>query len=237
MKLNKKNIRLAKFIANSGFCSRRKAEELILAKSVKVNGKTVDQVVTFVNDQDQVMIDQQVLASPKEIKLYIYYKPKGCICAKSDPEGRSLIYDNLPKNLQQLLYIGRLDYQTEGLLLLTNNGDLANYLAHPKSKLKKVYLARVYGKVTQHQLDELAYGITLDNIYYKPMVANIVKNSKGKNLWIEFILEEGKNKQIRKICDALNLQVNRLIRIAYGSYKLLDMKANDLREIDVATER
>jgi 23S rRNA pseudouridine2605 synthase len=167
--------------------------------------------------------------------LYAYYKPVGVICSANDEKGRETIYDKLhqiSKTLPRLVYVGRLDINSEGLLLLTNSPNLSTKLTSQTESLKRVYKVRAYGKISQNDLEKLAMGITIEGINYKPIIANLL-SSKNSNCWIEFAITEGKNKEIRRICEYLNLQVNRLIRVSFGPYKLEDMREGELRELDI----
>lgn len=232
---NSKNngIRLAKYIATAGYCSRRQAEELINQGKVKVNNIVVNTPVYFVSKTDSVTVAGKAVELKKsKPKLYAYYKPVNTICSYKDEEDRDTIFKFIPKELGKLVYIGRLDYKSEGLLLLTNNGNLSNIISSPKLALKRVYKVRVFGKVNQNELDNLAHGVTIDNVKYKPIIANLIKQV-GSNAWVEFTLTEGKNKEIRRVCEYLNLQVSRLIRTNFGNYKLGDMQPNEIIEVNI----
>lgn len=224
--------RIAKRIAHLGYCSRRDAEKLIMQKKVKVNGVTIETPAFLVSKKDKISIDGSELGSKVETKLYLYYKPNGLVCSKADEKGRETIYDYLPKELPRVVYVGRLDLTSEGLLLLTNNGELSNMLTSPYLGLKRTYKVRVYGRVEQKQLDELALGGTIDGIYYQPIIANILRRTND-NMWLEFVLKEGKNREIRKICEYLGLKVNRLIRTSFGPYSLDDLEEGDVKEADL----
>ena len=220
--------RIAKFIARNTDYSRRKAEKLIAEGKVKVNNQYINTPCCFVNKKDIVEVDKKRVKVSSKTLLYLYYKPKGVICSSEDEKNRPIIYDNLPSDLRHLYYIGRLDFNSEGLLLLTNDGDLSHSLTS-KDDIVKYYKVRVRGFITQAQLDSLAYGITIQGVHYKPIVANIT-SSKNHKFWLEFKMIEGKNNQIRKICEHFSLQVSRLIRVGYGPYQLLDMQISELRE-------
>lgn len=211
--------RIAKKIAKLGYCSRRQAEELITKGKVKVNGKVINTPVFFVEEQDIIEIGNEKLSQPESTKVFMYYKPTGYVCSNSDEKGRKTIFDNLPPDLPRLIYVGRLDINSEGLLLLTTSGALAHALTNPKLALNRTYKVRVFGEVKQTDLENLALGITINGIRYKPIIADITHH-QGSNTWLEITITEGKNREIRNICEYLGLQVNRLIRTSFGSYNL-----------------
>lgn len=221
--------RVAKRIAHLGYCSRRDAEKLIFEGKVKVNGETIDTPAFLVTKKDKITINETDLSGSVDTKLYLYYKPNGLVCSKSDEQGRETIYDYLPEDLPRVVYVGRLDLTSEGLLLLTNNGELSNMLTSPYLGLKRTYKVRVYGRVEQKQLDELALGGTIDGIYYQPIIANILRRNND-NMWLEFVLKEGKNREIRKICEYLGLRVNRLIRTSFGPYTIEGLEEGEVKE-------
>jgi 23S rRNA pseudouridine2605 synthase len=233
--------RIAKKISHLGYCSRREAERLIDMGQVKVNGVVINTPAFFVKDGDIIEVEGTKLSSkPLPIKLYAYYKPKGLICSYSDEMGRETIFDNIPKELGRLMYVGRLDYNSEGLLLLTNNGPLAKQLTDPQNDVKRVYKVRVFnsvpGSLKQTDLDRLAMGVTIEGIRYKPIIANIIDGKdvqSVKNMWLEFTITEGKNREVRKICDYLGLQVNRLIRTQFSVYKLGAMNEGEVKEVKI----
>ncbi|MDR0484879.1 MAG: rRNA pseudouridine synthase [Alphaproteobacteria bacterium] len=226
--------RIAKRIAHLGYCSRRDAEKLILQKKVKVNDTLIETPAFLVSKKDQISIDDIPLKAESKTQLYLYYKPNGLVCSSKDEKGRATIYDYLPKNLPRLVYVGRLDLTSEGLLLLTNNGELANLLSSPSLGLKRTYKVRAYGKIEQKQLDDLALGISIEGIHYQPIIANILRRNKD-NVWIEFVLKEGKNREIRIICEHLGLQVNRLIRTSFGTYSIDGMNEGDIKEMGLSS--
>ncbi|MDR2007965.1 MAG: rRNA pseudouridine synthase [Alphaproteobacteria bacterium] len=226
--------RIAKRIAHLGYCSRRDAEKLILAHKVKVNGITITTPATLVSKADKITIDDELLQSQDKTRLFLYYKPNGLVCSEKDEKGRATIFDYLPSELPRLVYVGRLDLTSEGLLLLTNNGELANLLSSPTLGLKRTYKVRVYGDINQHQLDELAMGITIDGTYYQPIIANILRRT-GDNMWLEFTLREGKNREIRVICEYLGLQVNRLIRTSFANYTIDGLDEGEIVEVGLTS--
>ncbi|UQY80738.1 pseudouridine synthase [Candidatus Hepatincola sp. Av] len=226
--------RIAKRIAKLGYCSRRQAEELIFQKKVKVNGTVIDTPVVFVESTDIIEINNQQLAQDLiSTRLFMYYKPTGYICSNDDEKGRKTIFDNLPEDLPRLIYVGRLDLNSEGLLLLTTNGTLAHALANPQLALNRTYKVRVFGEVKQTDLENLALGITINGIEYKPIIADII-HKQGKNTWLEITITEGKNREIRNICEYLGLQVSRLIRTAFGSYNLQQTPLQEGEVVEVS---
>ena len=224
-----KGIRIAKFIADCGYCSRREAEALILEGAVKVNGQVIETPATFITDQS-VKINNKLINRQQETKLYILHKPKGFLTSTKDPENRPLVFDLIPKTLPRLISIGRLDFNTEGLLLMTNNGDLARYIEHPNTAWIRKYRARVFGKVNPEQLKKLENGIKIDGIYYKSIKVD-VESQNGANSWLKISLSEGKNREIRKVMEHFGLQVNRLIRTSYGPFNLGNLPVQAIKEV------
>ena len=224
-------IRIAKYIASTGACSRREAEKLIIKGDVTVNGEKVIHPLFFVNNEDQIHIKGKLLKKQPETRLFLYNKPKNLITSHKDPENRPTVFDNVPKKLGRLISIGRLDYNTEGLLLLTNNGALKRYMELPSNKIKRIYKVKIRGDICNLKAEEIEKGITINKVRYSPIKLKII--SKTKNItWLEFNLIEGKNREIRKILEYFNLQVSRLIRISYGQFYLNDLKKNEITEIN-----
>ena len=224
-------IRIAKYIASTGACSRREAEKLIIKGDVTVNGEKVIHPLFFVNNKDQIHIKGKLLKKQPETRLFLYNKPKNLITSHKDPENRPTVFDNVPKKLGRLISIGRLDYNTEGLLLLTNNGALKRYMELPSNKIKRIYKVKIRGDICNLKAEEIEKGITINKVRYSPIKLKII--SKTKNItWLEFNLIEGKNREIRKILEYCNLQVSRLIRISYGQFYLNDLKKNEIAEIN-----
>ncbi len=223
-------VRIAKYIAHSGYCSRREAEQLIIEGRVKVNGITIDTPATIITDHS-VKIDNKLINNNKEVELWLFHKPKEVITTHKDPQGRTTVFEILPKNNSRLISIGRLDYNTEGLLLLTNNGDLARYLELPKTGWIRKYRARVFGKLNHERLAKLANGITIDGIRYRGIKVKI-EIEKESNSWLEISIQEGKNREIRKVMEHLGLQVNRLIRVGFGPFNLDRLGVGELARIN-----
>jgi 23S rRNA pseudouridine2605 synthase len=222
--------RIAKVMARAGLCSRRDAEDWILAGRVSVNGQVIDSPALDVTPADVVLVDGQPLPERERTRLWLHHKPPGLVTTASDPEGRPTVFDNLPPGLPRVISIGRLDINTEGLLLLTNDGGLARVLAHPSTGWLRRYRVRAYGKVTQDQLDPLKEGSTVDGIDYGPITATIDRE-QGDNTWLTLDLREGKNREVKEVLGALGLQVNRLIRVSFGPFQLGDIKPGEVDEV------
>ncbi|MDR0968896.1 MAG: rRNA pseudouridine synthase [Holosporaceae bacterium] len=226
-------MRLAKRIAESGVASRREAERLIEAGRVAVDGKIATTPVFFVEDQSEISVDGKILA-PKSEKIIIwkFHKPRGVISTKSDPQKRKTVFDFFPKTERRLIYVGRLDYNSEGLLLFTNNGDIARKLELPSAGLKRIYRAKVFGRLTDEKIRELEKGATVDGIRYRPAIIKRDNLAVGKaNSWITATLFEGKNREIRKMMESVGCVVNRLIRISYGQFNLDDLPPGGISQV------
>ena len=226
--------RLAKVIARTGVCSRREAEALIRAGRVAVNGFIVETPAINVGAEDEVLIDGAPLPEPEPVRLWRYHKPVQRVVARGDPQGRPVIYDDLPEEAQHAMPVGRLDFLSEGLLLLTNDGALKRALEHPSKGWTRRYRVRAYGKVhpqkLKRQLRRLEEGITIDGVHYGSVKATLDR-AEGANKWLTFALKEGKNREIRRICAHLGLQVNRLMRTSYGPFQLGGLKRREVVEV------
>jgi 23S rRNA pseudouridine2605 synthase len=231
MKNNETPQRIAKTIAESGICSRREAEKLINLGKVFVNGKKINKPTVFVNDNDKIVVDGKLIKTNTKTKLFIFNKPKGVIVSTIDPQGRRTIYDIVPQNMKKLLYIGRLDFNTEGLLLLTNNGKLKRFLELPVNKIERIYKVKVHGNINNLNNDQLKKGITLNNIRYGSIITKIIQK-KEKYSWIEVKLTEGKNREIRKVMEFYNLYINDLIRIKFGPFTLSNLKHGEIIKVE-----
>ncbi len=228
-------MRIAKFICAQGYCSRRKAEELIFEKRVALNGVIIDTPVYFVTNQDNITIDNKPLAleNSKE-KLWIYYKPVGEITTHEDPQGRVTVFEKLPTEIGRVISVGRLDVNSEGLLLLTNSGHLANKLSLPANNYKRIYKVRARG-IGQEAIEEIVKfnkGLIVEGINCKPVNIKILSGT-SYNRWFLVTLYEGKNREIRKLFTHIGLEVNRLIRISFGKFELDDMLPGELREVKI----
>lgn len=222
--------RIAKYLAHAGICSRREAEALIEQGEVSVNGKRLDSPAFKVTSRDTIKVRDRLVTPPQETRVWLYHKPAGLITATRDPEGRATIFDHLPKSLPRVVTIGRLDLTTEGLLLLTNDGELARQMELPSTGMERIYRARAHGMVTPEALKKLADGVTVDGIHYAPIIAELERTT-GMNNWLSVTLKEGKNREVRKALDSVGLTVNRLIRIKYGPFELADLKSGTLYEL------
>jgi 23S rRNA pseudouridine2605 synthase len=215
--------RLAKVIARAGLCSRRDAEGWIADGRVSVNGKKVITPAFNVTSKDKIEVDGLPLAARQGTRVWLYNKPAGLVVTEKDPEGRPTIFEELDrKGLPRVLTVGRLDINTEGLLLLTNDGGLKRVLELPSTGWLRRYRVRAYGSVTQAQLDSLKHGITVDGVQYGPITATL-EREQGSNVWMVLGLREGKNREVKNVLGSLGLEVNRLIRISYGPFQLGDL--------------
>jgi 23S rRNA pseudouridine2605 synthase len=226
--------RIAKLLARAGIASRREIERMIAAGRVALDGQVLETPATILPDLRGVTVDGQPVSSPQPTRLFAFHKPTGLITAERDPAGRPTIYTSLrnalPKGAGRVMPIGRLDFNTEGLLLLTNDGELKRKLELPASGIPRTYRARAYGQVTQQQLEELIEGIEIEGVRYGSINANLERCS-GRNLWIELTLTEGKNREVRRVLEHLGLKVNRLIRIGYGPFALGDLPRGQVVEL------
>jgi 23S rRNA pseudouridine2605 synthase len=222
--------RIAKAIARAGICSRRDAEKMIVEGRVAVNGATLKSPALNVVESDAITIDGKPLAAKEPARLWRYHKPSGLVTTHKDPEGRPTVFINLPKHLPRVVSVGRLDFNSEGLLLLTNDGELARRLELPASGWQRTYRARLFGKVTQADLDKLATGITIDGVKYGPVVADL-ERTKGMHSWASVTLKEGKNREVKRLMERLGLKVSRLIRVQYGPFHLGHLAEGAVEEI------
>jgi len=233
---HKSGERIAKVIARAGLASRREAEAWIAAGRVAVNGAVITSPACNVTAQDKVTVDGAPLPARERTRLFLYHKPRGLMTTHADPQGRPTIFEHLPENLPRLISVGRLDFNTEGLLLLTNDGALARMLELPATGWLRRYRVRAHGKVTQAQLDQLRLGLTLSGIHYGAIEATI-ERVQGANLWLTFAIHEGKNREVRYVLGHLGLDVTRLIRVSFGPFQLAELKAGDVEEIRTRTLR
>lgn len=210
--------RIAKVIARSGYCSRREAERLIEEGAVKVNGKIIDSPAMNITDES-IKIYNKLINPKLPTKMWLFHKPKGYIVTNKDPQGRKTIFSLLPKNMPRVITIGRLDMDTEGLLLLTNNGELARYIELPTTGWSRQYRVKVHGDITRIPNEELKE-ITIDGIKYGPIKIVVEKDTGTTNKWLRITINEGKNREVRKIMEYYGLKVMRLIRVSFGPFHL-----------------
>jgi len=223
--------RIAKVIARAGLCSRRDAERWITDGRVSVNGTILNSPAFTVGPEDKIVVDGKPLCAPEATRLFLYHKPAGLVTTARDEKGRPTVFDHLPPQLPRVVSVGRLDLNSEGLLLLTNDGGLARYLELPANAWKRRYRVRVHGTVKPAQLARLSQGITVDGMNYGPIHAQMERSQSGANVWLVVMLKEGKNREIRKVMAELGLQVNRLIRVSYGPFELADLAPGAVREV------
>jgi 23S rRNA pseudouridine2605 synthase len=228
--------RIAKAIAASGLCSRRDAEKLILEGRVKLNGSTLSTPAMTVSSADIISVDNKPINKPEGFKLWLMNKPKGYITTHKDPQGRPTVFSLIPKQMPRVISIGRLDMDSEGLLLLTNGGHLAHELESPKTGWIRTYKVRVHGKVDEKDLASLGQGVTIDGMRYKSIDASL-EIQKSSNAWIQFKLTEGKNREIRNICEHIGLTVNRLIRTSYGPFVLGNLSPGMIQSVPLKVLR
>ena len=222
--------RIAKVMARAGLCSRRDAERWITDGRVSVNGRVLDSPAFNVTEQDQITVDNRPIAERERTRLFMFHKPRGTVTTDHDPEGRNTIFDVLPEGLPRLVTIGRLDINTEGLLLLTNDGGLARVLELPSTGWLRRYRVRAHGDVNQAQLDALASGVVIEGIEYRGIEAK-VDRVQGANVWLTMGLREGKNREIKRVLEHLGLSVNRLIRVSYGPFQLGELEEGAVDEV------
>ena len=228
--------RIAKVMARAGLASRREAEAWIAAGRVSVNGAAISSPALNVTPADRISVDGKPLPQRERTRLFLFHKPRGLVTTSADTHGRPTIFGALPKGLPRLISVGRLDMNTEGLLLLTNDGGLARALELPATGWLRRYRVRAFGEVTQQRLDGLRDGITVDGVNYGAIEAALDR-VQGSNVWITFAMREGKNREIRNVLRALGLQVNRLIRVSFGPFQLGELPDGAIEEVKTRTLR
>jgi 23S rRNA pseudouridine2605 synthase len=228
--------RIAKVMARAGLCSRREAEAWIAAGRVAINGRTIRSPALDVSQSDRITVDGAPLPERERTRLFLYHKPRGLLTSHADARGRPTIFAALPKELPRLISVGRLDLNTEGLLLLTNDGGLARTLELPATGWLRRYRVRAHGRVTQEALDRLRDGITIDGVAYGAIDAKL-EREQGANLWLTFAMREGKNREVKNVLGHLGLAVNRLIRVSFGPFQLGDLAEGVIEEVRTRTLR
>jgi 23S rRNA pseudouridine2605 synthase len=222
--------RIAKLLARAGIASRREVERMIAEGRIAIAGKTVETPATLLTSLHGVTVDGKPVKAPAPARLFRYHKPAGLLTTERDPKGRPTIYDRLPNGLPRVMPVGRLDLNTEGLLLLTTDGELKRQLELPSTGVERTYRARVFGEISQERLEELIQGVEIEGIRYGPIDANLERRT-GRNAWIELRLTEGKNREVRRVLEHLGLQVSRLLRTAYGPFPLADLPVGAVDEV------
>ena len=222
--------RIAKVIARAGLASRREAEAWIAAGRIAVNGTTIASPAIDVTGSDQITVDGEPLPARQRTRLFLYHKPRGLMTTHSDPQGRPTIFQNLPRELPRLISVGRLDFNTEGLLLLTNDGALARLLELPATGWLRRYRVRAHGSITQDRLDGLRRGVTIDGNRYAPIEA-VLDRVQGSNVWLTLGIREGKNREVRNVLGHLGLDVTRLIRVSFGPFQLGELSEREVEEV------
>lgn len=222
--------KIAKVIARAGVCSRRDAERLVTDGRVRLDGKVLASPAERVRPGQVVMVDNRPIAEPEQTRLFRYHKTRGVLTTARDTEGRSTIYDNLPPGLPRLMPVGRLDINSEGLLLLTNDGELKRRLELPSTGWIRRYKVRAHGEITDEQLARLGKGVTVEGVVYGPIEARL-ERVQGDNCWIGMALREGKNREVRRVLAHLGLEVNRLIRLTYGPFQLGSLGKRLIEEV------
>jgi 23S rRNA pseudouridine2605 synthase len=231
--------RIAKLLARAGIASRREIERMIADGRIKLNGEVLTTPATVLKTLRGVTVDDKPVKAAEATRLFLFHKPAGLLTAENDPAGRPTIYtalrNALPEDTGRVMPVGRLDYNTEGLLILTNDGELKRAMELPSTGLPRTYRARTYGEITQEQLESLAEGIEIDGMRYGRIDANMERRT-GRNQWIEMTIREGKNREVRRVLEFFGLEVSRLMRTSYGPFDLLDLargQAVEIRQVDV----
>ena len=230
--MEKNKERIAKRLAHAGIASRRVAEDFIRQGRVCVNGEKLETPAFLVEETDEITVDGKPIKAPLSARMWCYYKPKGLLTTHKDPKGRATVFEHLPAYLPRVISVGRLDLNSEGLLLLTTDGMLARRIELPSTGWKRRYRVRIHGKITWEIIEKIKNGLVIDGIKYAPAdVEEEKEQSGGSNSWIRITLTEGKNREIRKMMAFFGLEVSRLIRVSYGPFQLGNLKEGEVREI------
>ena len=222
--------RIAKFLARAGVASRRDAEKLLDQRVVRLNGELITHPATFIKPGDEITVRGVKVAEPQRTRLWRYHKPEGLVTTHRDPEGRPTVFEKLPPFMPRVISVGRLDLNSEGLLLLTNDGALARRLELPSNGWVRRYRVRVFGSPDQADLDKLAKGITIEGVHYRSIIAEL-DSRNGDNSWLTVSLQEGRNREIRRVMAHLGWRVSRLIRVAYGPFQLGKLPRGTVDEV------
>lgn len=228
--------RIAKVLARAGVCSRRDAERMIAEGRVAVDGKVLATPAFKVKPGTKITVDGKPVAEPERARLWRYHKPKGLVTTHRDEKGRATVFEQMPTGMPRVISIGRLDYNSEGLLLLTNDGELARRLELPAHGWLRRYRVRVFGRLTQEDLDGLKRGVEIEGVKYGPVEANLDRQ-QGGNAWATIALKEGKNREVRRLMEHVGVKVNRLIRISFGPFHLGQLKEGEVDEIPTKVMR
>ena len=232
MKNNKKLERISKVIARSTAYSRRQVDQLIVEGRVELDGKILDKPGVNVSENNKIRLNQKIITFKNIDKVYAFNKPRGCLVTHSDPKNRKTIFNLLPKQFENLITVGRLDYNSEGLIILTNNGDFKRNLELPKNNFERLYKVKIQGKVDTKLIDRLKKGFFTKRIKYRPIIAKI-ESSSDTYCWLIMKLKEGKNREIRNIFESVSMTVVRLIRLSYGPYKLGTLQKGKFKKINI----
>jgi 23S rRNA pseudouridine2605 synthase len=222
--------RIAKVLSRAGVASRREAERMIEAGRVSVNGKTITSPALNVTPEDRIVVDGKAVGEPDAPRLWLYHKPAGLVTTERDEKDRPTVFASLPENLPRVMSVGRLDLNSEGLLLLTNDGEMKRKLELPSTGWLRRYRVRINGSVSEAKLDLLRAGITVEGITYQPMVVTFDRQ-QGANAWLTVSIREGKNREIRRAMQEIDVPVNRLIRVSYGPFQLANLKPGEVEEL------
>ena len=226
----KMTMRIAKYLARLGVCSRREAEKLIAQERITVNGEVLKDAAFNVTGDEKILLDGEKLPKKQNTRLWLYHKPAGLVTTHKDEKNRPTVFDNLPPNMPRVISIGRLDLNSEGLLLLTNDGELSRYIELPSNAWVRRYKVRVFGNVDEKKLKDLQNGIVADGVEYGPIKA-VIESKQGANTWLVVSLSEGKNREVRKVMKHIGLEVSRLIRLSYGPFQLGSLKKGEVKEV------